>query len=119
MKKLFFRMMVFMSKRMIACDEASFLISGSRDHRLGFKKWWKLKVHLLTCHICRKYARQIAQLHSLLDRYREELNNLPDNDQLCREAVWFFQNMLLAEQSDMDDIVNAVRKVYENRKQLL
>ncbi len=54
-----------------------------------------------------------------LKRYREELHELPDNEQLTREAVWFFQNMLLAERNDMDDIVNAVQKVYENRKQLL
>ena len=54
-----------------------------------------------------------------MDAYREELKNLPDNDQLTREAVWFFQNMLLAEKSDMDDIVNAILKVYENRKQLM
>jgi len=54
-----------------------------------------------------------------LDTYREELNNLPDNEQLCKEAVWFFQNMLLAEREDMDDIVNAIQKIYENRKQLL
>ena len=54
-----------------------------------------------------------------LNRYREELHNLPDNDQLTLEMVWFYQTMLLAEQSDMDDIVNAVQKIYENRKQLL
>jgi perosamine synthetase len=54
-----------------------------------------------------------------LDTYREELNNLPDNEQLCKEAVWFFQNMLLAERKDMDDIVNAIQKIYENRKELL
>jgi len=53
-----------------------------------------------------------------LKRYREELHELPENEQLTREAVWFFQNMLLAERKDMDDIVNAVHKVYENRKQL-
>jgi len=54
-----------------------------------------------------------------LKRYREELHELPENDQLTSEAVWFFQNMLLAERKDMDDIVDAVQKVYENRKQLL
>lgn len=54
-----------------------------------------------------------------LKRYREELHELPENDQLTREAVWFFQNMLLGERRDMDDIVNAVQKVYENRKALL
>jgi dTDP-4-amino-4,6-dideoxygalactose transaminase len=54
-----------------------------------------------------------------LKRYREELHELPENDQLTREAVWFFQNMLLAERSDMDDIVHAVHKVYRHRTQLL
>jgi len=53
-----------------------------------------------------------------LRSYREELHDLPDNDQLTREALWFYQNMLLAGRSDMDDIVNAVRKIYENRKRL-
>jgi perosamine synthetase len=54
-----------------------------------------------------------------LNSYREELHNLPDNDQLTREALWFYQNMLLGERSDMDDIVNAVQKIYENRNQLI
>ncbi len=54
-----------------------------------------------------------------LNTYREELRNLPDNDQLTREAVWLFQNMLLGERKDMDDIIDAIQKVYKNRKQLL
>jgi perosamine synthetase len=54
-----------------------------------------------------------------LNRYREELHNLPDNDLLSMEAVWFFQNMLLAERKDMNDIIHAVQKIYENRSQLL
>ena len=54
-----------------------------------------------------------------LKHYREELHELPENEQLTREAVWFFQNMLLAERKDMDDIVKAVHKVYENRKHLM
>ncbi len=54
-----------------------------------------------------------------LDRYREEIEQLPDNDQLCKEAVWFFQNMLLGSQNDMDDIIDAITKVYENRKKLV
>jgi dTDP-4-amino-4,6-dideoxygalactose transaminase len=54
-----------------------------------------------------------------LDRYREELHTLPDTDQLTGEAVMLFQNMLLAERSDMDDIIHAIQKIYENRKQLL
>ena len=53
-----------------------------------------------------------------LDRYRQE-NVLPQNDQLCREAVWFTQNMLLGSRQDMDDIADAVEKIYANREKLV
>ncbi len=52
-----------------------------------------------------------------LDKYRKELH-FPGNDQLCQEAVWLGQNMLLTEKSDMDDIANAIRKIYDNRDKL-
>ncbi len=52
-----------------------------------------------------------------LDRYREELH-YPDNDQLCQEAVWLSQSMLLTSKNDMDDIANAISKINENRDKL-
>jgi perosamine synthetase len=52
-----------------------------------------------------------------LDQYRDELH-YPDNDQLCEEAVWFGQNMLLGTKSDIDDIADAIQKIYENRDKL-
>jgi dTDP-4-amino-4,6-dideoxygalactose transaminase len=52
-----------------------------------------------------------------LKQWREE-NVLPGNDQLCREAVIFAQSMLLGSRSDMDDIVDAIAKIYENRESL-
>lgn len=53
-----------------------------------------------------------------LRRYREE-NHLPGNDQLCEEAVVFYQSLLLGTKSDMDDIVSAITKIYENRDSLM
>jgi hypothetical protein len=38
-------------------------------------------------------------------------NECPANDQLCNEAVWFTQTMLLGERSDMDQIAAAVEKI--------
>ncbi len=70
-KRALHSMMIFMSNRMIACDEASYLISYKSDHRLGFKKWWSLKIHLLTCHLCRKYNHQIEQLNLAVKRYSD------------------------------------------------
>jgi len=52
-----------------------------------------------------------------LEKYREE-NYLPENDQLCQEAVWFSQSMLLGTKQDMDDIANAVLKIYEGKDKL-
>ncbi len=52
-----------------------------------------------------------------LNRCRRQ-NHCPDNDQLCKEAVWFSQNLLLAGKSDMNDIADAILKVYENRGKL-
>jgi dTDP-4-amino-4,6-dideoxygalactose transaminase len=52
-----------------------------------------------------------------LKRYREE-NHYPNNDQLCREAVWLGQEMLLGTRIDMDDIADAITKIYENSERL-
>ena len=48
-----------------------------------------------------------------LNAYRER-NHCPVNDQLCEQAVWFGQTMLLGPASDMDDIARAVGKVQKH-----
>lgn len=45
-------------------------------------------------------------------------NQCPANDQVCEEAVWFSQSMLLGTHADMDDIVNAITKIYDNAAKL-
>ena len=52
-----------------------------------------------------------------LKQWREE-NVLPGNDKLCSEAVTFYQSILLGSRSDMEDIVKAIRKIYQNRDTL-
>jgi perosamine synthetase len=47
------------------------------------------------------------------DKYMER-NQCPANDQLCEEAVWFGQNMLIAEKTDMDDIASAIDRIHKN-----
>jgi len=53
-----------------------------------------------------------------LKRYRQE-NHYPDNEQLCKEAVRFSQQLLLGTKKDMDDIADAILKIYENRDKLV
>jgi hypothetical protein len=79
-------MKVFMSKYMIACDEASYLISYRSDHKLGFFRWWHLKLHLLSCHLCRKYARHILQLNQSMVVYRDQCSHESCGHQLTPEA---------------------------------
>jgi dTDP-4-amino-4,6-dideoxygalactose transaminase len=53
-----------------------------------------------------------------LDRCRQ-LNHCPDGDRLSDEAVWLFQSLLLGTKRDMDDIADAIAKIYENRAELV
>jgi dTDP-4-amino-4,6-dideoxygalactose transaminase len=46
-------------------------------------------------------------------------NECPCCDRLVEETVGFHQGMLLGTRQDMDDIANAIAKVYEHRRQLL
>ncbi|NQT12297.1 MAG: DegT/DnrJ/EryC1/StrS family aminotransferase [Planctomycetes bacterium] len=50
--------------------------------------------------------------------YRERLS-CPEAEQLVKETVGFSQNLLLGTKEDMDDVVDGVQKVYENRKALI
>lgn len=49
----------------------------------------------------------------------QERNNCPANDQLCEEAVWFSQNVLLARSEAMDQIADAIRRIQKNAADLV
>ncbi len=51
-------------------------------------------------------------------RYLEN-NQCPINDQLCQEAVWLAQSMLLGSRADMDDIANALEKIHGQADKLV
>lgn len=53
-----------------------------------------------------------------LDQWREE-NYLPGNDKCAEETLTLYQSILLGTKSDMDDIADAIIKIYENRAFLL
>jgi dTDP-4-amino-4,6-dideoxygalactose transaminase len=48
----------------------------------------------------------------------EERNQCPANDQLCEQAVWFTQNMLLGERREMEQIAEAARKIQAHAGEL-
>lgn len=47
-----------------------------------------------------------------------ERNRCPRNNQLCQEAVWLTQTMLLGPRSDMEQIAEAIRKIQRHASQL-
>ena len=98
-RKMVHRMLVFMSRRMISCDEASYLVSYRSENRLGIKMWWQLNMHLLTCHLCRKYAHQIAQLNSVVDQYRESCSHETCEHHLPEETSKKMQQVISKELS--------------------
>ena len=55
------------------------------------------------------YSKEMLDFDGYVER-----NQCPQNDQLCEEAVWFGQNMLLGSKSDMNDIAMAIEKVFNN-----
>ncbi|HUU28201.1 MAG TPA: DegT/DnrJ/EryC1/StrS family aminotransferase [archaeon] len=53
-----------------------------------------------------------------LDRYREQ-NQCPESDQLSQEVMGFPGEFFLGTRKDMDDIADAILKIYENRDKLV
>ena len=43
----------------------------------------------------------------------------PNTEQACHDAVWLEHRQLLGEESDMDEIVEAIGKIYECREQII
>lgn len=56
---------------MLTCKEATRLVSESLDRELSFRQRFGLRVHLLLCHFCRRYKRQLLFLQSLMQTYGE------------------------------------------------
>ena len=54
-----------------------------------------------------------------LKAYRDSFKELKGNKQTCETAVAFTQNMLLGDRRDMDDIVEAIRKIQANSAALI
>jgi len=68
--KMKHNMMVFMSRRMLSCDEASFLMSKKFEEKITFKQRFRLKMHLISCYLCRRYEKQLGQLNEVVIEFK-------------------------------------------------
>lgn len=90
-------MMDFMSRQMIACDEAAFLISYRQENKLSCRQQMQLRVHLVSCHFCRKYEKQIAQLNQVVVQYRDNCQDSDPKHKLPESDCQRIQKALLEE----------------------
>jgi len=59
------------------------------------------------------YPKEMLNYNNYMER-----NQCPQNNQLCNEAVWFTQNLLLGSRADMDAIASAIEKTHANAERL-
>ena len=55
---------------MLSCREATRLLSQRQERALTTIENVKLRLHLIVCVACRRFARQLAFLRTALARYR-------------------------------------------------
>ena len=66
----------------------------------------------------KNFQRMYSKEELDINKYNER-NQCPENDRICtEEAVWFMQNMLLGDKSDMKDIYNAIEKIHKNAAEI-
>ena len=57
---------------MLTCKDASVLLSQAQDRPLDFRERIFLKLHLLICHGCSNFSRQLALIRTAVRRIRDD-----------------------------------------------
>ena len=70
-----------------SCHEASRLLSLSQDTQLSRLTRIGLRLHLVSCTYCRRYARQLRLLRTFLEGYPERLPGPGLSSKRCSEIV--------------------------------
>lgn len=50
---------------MLRCNEVAAIVGSDELETAGWRRRWAVKLHLMMCHHCRRYARQIAAVGEL------------------------------------------------------
>ena len=56
---------------MLTCKNASELLSQAQDRTLGLRERLALRLHLLICHGCTNFSRQLELIRATLRRIRD------------------------------------------------
>ena len=60
-----------MGRLKISCKDASRLLSQLQDGDLPFRQWVRVRLHLLWCDACNRFAQQLRFLRRAMHRYGE------------------------------------------------
>jgi len=56
---------------MITCKEASRALSQMQDGDLAYPLYLRIRLHLLLCEACTRFAQQLRFLHRAMQHYRQ------------------------------------------------
>ncbi len=59
----------------LRCDESERLISKSMDGQLAFAQRWALRMHFVTCYVCRRFKRHLSILRDAAQLRAENLES--------------------------------------------
>ena len=68
--KLYTSLMSFASKMMLSCESASLLICKKQHEKLNLKEKISLRMHLLSCNLCRRFEDDMLVLQKGMDHYK-------------------------------------------------
>ncbi|HQU17380.1 MAG: hypothetical protein B7Z66_11415 [Chromatiales bacterium 21-64-14] len=80
------------------CKEVAQLLSRAQDRRLSWRQRMAVRIHLLLCVYCRRYARQLQWLQRALTRGRDDAQE-SRLDEAARRRI----NDRLRESRDRED----------------
>ena len=83
----------------------------------GYAPFLNKQPYLNNAFQSKNYQKMYPKAMLDFEKFKEQ-NKCPENDVLCEESVWLMQNLLLAEESDMDDIANAIERIYQNAEKI-
>ena len=83
----------------------------------GYSPFLNKQQYLENAFQSKNFKKMYTQEELDFKKYSEN-NECPENDSLCMESVWFQQNMLLAEKSDLDDIAKAIERIQKNAEKI-
>lgn len=74
---------------MLTCKKASQLLSQSLDRRLNWRERCSLKLHLMLCDVCTRFAKQLKLLRNVIKQMitATESDEQIQLSQLARERI--------------------------------